>query len=303
MSSENSSLYASNDELEAEVTQLSLALNQKVEEEASVQEKAAQASLPKGFPLSSSASYKNKYDDPNADAADSSSSGNATGNPILVFTASAGSQVVASGDGTVVTVTADPKYGNCITIDHDKKSSLLTFTLGTTGLDRPLDKRYFYACDASGHIYGYNVYCPYNAMAGYMADITRRSYDAPSGITEKIMYEAMQTFKAEGIKTVSMGLAPLANIIQEGEPAGSTEKLLHFVYEHLNSCYGFKNLYHAKESYSPTDWLPGYYAWFPGTKIPGPEMFYAIARIQNKEGMREKQVGLCCICVQNLNNY
>ena len=96
----------------------SLALNQKVEEEASVQEKAAQASLPKGFPLSSSASYKNRYDDPNADAADSSSSGNTTGNPILIFTASAGSQVVASGDGTVVTVTADPKYGNCITIDH-----------------------------------------------------------------------------------------------------------------------------------------------------------------------------------------
>ena len=60
LSSENSSLYASNDELEAEVTQLSLALNQKVEEEASVQEKAAQASLPKGFPLSSSASYKNR---------------------------------------------------------------------------------------------------------------------------------------------------------------------------------------------------------------------------------------------------
>ena len=168
---------------------------------------------------------------------------------------------------------------------HDKKSSLLTFTLGTTGLDRPLDKRYFYASDASGHIYGYNVFCPYNGMTGYMADITRRSYDAPSGVTEKIMYEAMQTFKAEGIKTVSMGLAPLANIIQEGEPAGSTEKLLHFVYEHLNSCYGFKNLYHAKESYSPTDWLPGYYAWFPGTKIPAPEMFYAIARIQNKEGM------------------
>ncbi|MBP7349224.1 MAG: peptidoglycan DD-metalloendopeptidase family protein [Butyrivibrio sp.] len=117
-SSENSSLYASNDELEAEVTQLSLALNQKVEEEASVQEKAAQASLPKGFPLSSSASYKNKYDDPNADAADSSSSGTKSGNPILVFTAGAGSQVVASGDGTVVTVTADSKYGNCITIDH-----------------------------------------------------------------------------------------------------------------------------------------------------------------------------------------
>jgi len=118
LSSENSSLYASNDELEAEVTQLSLALNQKVAEEASAEEQAANASLPKGFPLSSSASYKSTLDDPNADASGKASSSSKTGNPILVFTASAGSQVVASGDGTVVTVTADAKYGNCVTIDH-----------------------------------------------------------------------------------------------------------------------------------------------------------------------------------------
>ena len=106
------------DELEAEVTQLSLALNQKVAEEASAEEQAANASLPKGFPLSSSASYKSTLDDPNADASGKASSSSKTGNPILVFTASAGSQVVASGDGTVVTVTADAKYGNCVTIDH-----------------------------------------------------------------------------------------------------------------------------------------------------------------------------------------
>ncbi|MCH4191945.1 MAG: M23 family metallopeptidase [Butyrivibrio sp.] len=118
LSSEKASLSASNDELEAEVTQLSLALNQKVAKEASEEEQAAQASLPKGFPLSSSASYKSSLDDPNADAAGKSSSSSKTGNPILVFTASAGSQIVAAGDGTVVTVTADPRYGNCITVDH-----------------------------------------------------------------------------------------------------------------------------------------------------------------------------------------
>lgn len=168
---------------------------------------------------------------------------------------------------------------------HDKNSSLLTFTLGSTGLDQPLDKRYFYACDTSGHIYGFNVYCPYNGQTGYMADITRRSHDAPSGITEKIMYEAFQVFKKEGIQSVSMGLAPLANVIEDGETPGSAEKLLNFVYEHLNSCYGFKNLYRAKESYSPTEWFPGYYAWLPGTKIPTPEMLYAMVRIQNRQGI------------------
>ena len=118
-----------------------------------------------------------------------------------------------------------------------------------------------------------------------MADITRRSHDAPSGITEKIMYEAFQVFKKEGIQSVSMGLAPLANVIEDSETPGSAEKLLNFVYEHLNSCYGFKNLYRAKESYSPTEWFPGYYAWLPGTKIPTPEMLYAMVRIQNRQGI------------------
>ena len=41
-----------------------------------------------------------------------------TGNPITIFTASSGSNIVASGSGTVTSITADSKYGNCITIDH-----------------------------------------------------------------------------------------------------------------------------------------------------------------------------------------
>ncbi len=167
----------------------------------------------------------------------------------------------------------------------EKKSGLLTFTMGTLGLERPLDRRYFYACDAQGHLYGYNVYSPFDGGAGYMADITRRSHDAPGGITEKIMYEAFHVFKQEGVRTVSLGIAPLANIVREGERANGIEKLLQFVYEHLNSCYGFKNLYRAKENYSPTEWLPGYYAWLP--KLPAPEVFYAVVRIQNQEGVKD----------------
>jgi len=164
-----------------------------------------------------------------------------------------------------------------------KKSGLLTFTMGTVGLEHPMDRRYFYACDQQGHIYGYNVYCPYDGKNGYMADITRRSHDAPGGITEKIMYEAFLAFKEEGVQKVSLGIAPLANIIREGEKAGSLEHLLNFVYEHLNACYGFKNLYKAKENYSPTEWVSGYYAWFPTILVPS--MFYAMVRIQNKLGI------------------
>jgi phosphatidylglycerol lysyltransferase len=165
----------------------------------------------------------------------------------------------------------------------DKKSGLLTFTMGTVGLDRPMDRRYFYAADPQGRICGYNVYCPYGGGTGYMADITRRTHDAPGGVTEKIMYEAFGVFRAEGVKTVSLGIAPLANLGQDPGGPNGIEKLLNFVYEHLNACYGFKNLYKAKENYSPTAWVPGYYAWLP--RVPDPQMFYAMVRIQNPQGI------------------
>lgn len=165
----------------------------------------------------------------------------------------------------------------------DKKSGLLSFTMGTTGLDDPLDRRYFYARDASGAICGFNVYCPYDGGRSYMADITRRTHDAPGGVTEKIMYEAFAVFRREGAVRVSLGIAPLANLVPEGARPNSVEWLLRFVYEHLNGCYGFKNLYRAKENYSPTEWVPGYYAWLP--RIPTPAMFYAVVRVQNPQGM------------------
>jgi phosphatidylglycerol lysyltransferase len=164
-----------------------------------------------------------------------------------------------------------------------KKSGLLTFTIGSVGLERPLDKRYFYACGPDGRICAFNVYCPYGGGTGYMADITRRSPDAPGGATELITYEAMQVFRQEGIRTLSLGLAPLANLVQEDQRPSGAEKLLNFVYEHLNACYDFKSLYRAKESYSPTEWAPEYFAWTP--RIPSPGMLYAVVRIQNRQGL------------------
>lgn len=164
----------------------------------------------------------------------------------------------------------------------DKKSSLLSFTMGTVGLEYPMDKRYFYAVGPDGAVKGFHVFCPFACGEGYMADITRRTHDAPGGITEKINYEAFGQFKAEGYRCASLGLAPLANLCQDPE-AGAFEKILNFVYEHLNSCYGFKNLYQTKASYSPTEWVPGYYAFLP--KFPTPPMMYAIVRIQDKGGL------------------
>ena len=171
---------------------------------------------------------------------------------------------------------------------QEKKSGLLTFTMGTPSFDQPFDRRYFYAVNAEGKMEGYIVYVPFLHGTGYMADVTRRAKDAPGGIMEKIMYDAFQVFLSEGCEWASLGNAPLAGLSEEesAEPAlqqNGVEKMLRFVYEKLNSCYGFKDLYRAKEKYNPYEWLPEYYVFLP--KIPTPQMFYAIVRIQNPGGL------------------
>lgn len=53
-----------------------------------------------------------------------------------------------------------------------KKSSMLKFTMGTLGLDDPMDRRYFYAVDESGSMVAYIVFVPFLGKNGYMADMT-----------------------------------------------------------------------------------------------------------------------------------
>ena len=163
-----------------------------------------------------------------------------------------------------------------------KKSDLLRFTMGTVGLDDPMDKRYFYAKNDQGKVVAFIVFVPFLGKNGYMADVTRHGNDAPGGVMETIIYEAFQAFKAEGVEYGSLGVAPLAGLDRESR--NPVERLLDFVYDHLNDCYGFRDLFRAKEKYSPTEWVPSYYAYLP--KLPSPSMLYAVVEIQNPKGIR-----------------
>ena len=181
---------------------------------------------------------------------------------------------------------------------QQKKSSMLTFVMGTVGLENPMDKRYFYATDADGKIVAFIVFVPFLGKRGYMADVTRHGTGAPSGVMETILYDAFQVFKDEGIEYGSLGVAPLAGL--ENDSPNPVEKLLCFAYDHLNDCYGFRDLYRAKEKYSPTEWVPSYYIYLP--KIPTPDMFYALVTIQNPHQIREAAEDLVKGWAQRLRN-
>lgn len=102
LTEENADLISLREELSDKVTILSDTINQKVEEEEAMEEMRAQAHMPVGFPMSSSASLEEVDGE----------------NPMVKLNGSVGSSIIASADGTVVSITTDSGYLHCIRIDH-----------------------------------------------------------------------------------------------------------------------------------------------------------------------------------------
>lgn len=99
---ENADLVSLREELTDKVIILSDTINQKVEEEEALEQERAQAHMPVGFPMSSSASLEEVGGD----------------EPMVKLNGSEGNSIIASADGTVVEVTSDNTYLHCIKIDH-----------------------------------------------------------------------------------------------------------------------------------------------------------------------------------------
>ena len=102
LTEENADLISLREELSDKVTILSDTINQKVEEEEAMEEIKAQAHMPVGFPMSSSASLEEVAGD----------------NPMVKLNGSVGSSIIAAADGTVISITTDSGYLHCIKIDH-----------------------------------------------------------------------------------------------------------------------------------------------------------------------------------------
>lgn len=116
-----STYEASINKLTTENEQLSAAINKRLEDEQLSAEEAESLAIPSGFPLTGTASMTTAVDDINSTTITEVTDDNTdevTGNPIVVFAATEGSSVIASGTGTVLSVTTDAKFGNCVSIDH-----------------------------------------------------------------------------------------------------------------------------------------------------------------------------------------
>ena len=99
---ENAELQAQVTELNSKVQVLSDTVTQKAESESFLAQQLEQQSTPTEFPLTGSATFEEVPE----------------GDPMCVFTATAGAMVVATASGTVSAVNDDGEYGHNVWVDH-----------------------------------------------------------------------------------------------------------------------------------------------------------------------------------------
>lgn len=94
-------------------------------------------------------------------------------------------------------------------------------------------------------------------ITGYIANHLRSNFDRSYSVVDFILTEAMEVFKQEGKKELSLGLSPLAKVDDTQEFRHSKLLSAHFKYsfEKANFLYNFKNLYRHKSKYRPE--MPG----------------------------------------------
>lgn len=102
LTDENEALSVENSTLSSKVTVLSETVSKKAATEDAISQETVENALPKGFPLSGSATMKEAEE----------------GDPMLIFTAAQGVNVITTGTGAVISVDADMEYGTKVVIDH-----------------------------------------------------------------------------------------------------------------------------------------------------------------------------------------
>lgn len=99
---EKDALQEKIDEQDAKIEMLSITIQDQTQQIADLQEQIAEQSVPTDYPLTGSASMTVITD----------------GDPMVEFTATEGSTVVAAGKGVVTAVEEDEVYGSRVVIDH-----------------------------------------------------------------------------------------------------------------------------------------------------------------------------------------
>ncbi|MGE5248901.1 MAG: bifunctional lysylphosphatidylglycerol flippase/synthetase MprF, partial [Bacteroidota bacterium] len=116
-------------------------------------------------------------------------------------------------------------------------------------------------CTPEGWISAFANLLPAYQASDISIDLMRRRREIENGTMEFLFVSLLQWAKAQGYCNFNLGLSALSGVgEQAGDPA--IERIMHFVYEHVDQFYNFKGLHTFKEKFHP-EWSPRYLI-YPG---------------------------------------
>ncbi len=130
--------------------------------------------------------------------------------------------------------------------------------VGSPGLDRPGDRRYF-AARTEGRVEAFLTLLP-GADGQWGIDVMCRRPDGAKGTMEHLILHATSCLQAEGAATLSLGPCPMADVVSPGFLGGVFRAL--YGSRLGNQLFGFQNLHVFKQKFRPR-WEPVYFAAAP----------------------------------------
>lgn len=120
--------------------------------------------------------------------------------------------------------------------------------------DEPGVRRFF--AMNNGQVIGFVFFDPMyenGEVVGYLANIVRTCASVSYSVADCIILEAINQFKIEGIKHLSLGFSPFADVADTGEYNYSKplQYLFKFAFENCNYMYAFKQISFHKKRYRP----------------------------------------------------
>ncbi|MFT7522054.1 MAG: lysylphosphatidylglycerol synthetase-like protein (DUF2156 family) [Kiritimatiellia bacterium] len=146
-------------------------------------------------------------------------------------------------------------------LEAKRPSWRMKLLVGSPGLDRPFDRRFFVATDDSG-LQAFCTVVP-GAPGEWGVDVMCRQPDAVPGSMERLLLCVIETLKEEGATALSLGPCPMAGVPLRGKGL-PLRYVFHLLYSSWlgNQVFGFRSLYRFKGKFRPR-WEPVYFAASP----------------------------------------
>ena len=117
----------------------------------------------------------------------------------------------------------------------------------------PMPETRVFTAREQGRAIGYVAFDPIfedGRVVGYVPNVSRASVDFRQGIFYALVLHAVERFREEGVRTVNLGLSPLA--LDDTPRAGESlpfRRIIETLFRHGNRLYNFKGIRFTKSRF------------------------------------------------------